>query len=87
MYLYYDPKVIKKIQLAKLDYIIYSYGIRYVFRSAYLRNGIDKLFGYQSYLSAILAVRLTTHRLGVISLALLPIVWRNKIHTALPLGD
>jgi hypothetical protein len=27
MYLYYDPKVIKKIQLAKLDYIIFSYGI------------------------------------------------------------
>lgn len=27
MYLYYDPKVIKKFQLAKLDYIIYSYGI------------------------------------------------------------
>ena len=65
----------------------YKIKIRYVFRSAYLRNGIDKLFGYQSYLSAILAVRLTTHRLGVISLALLPIVWRNKIHTALPLGD
>jgi hypothetical protein len=58
-----------------------------VYRSAYLVNGIDKLFGYQSYLSAILAERLTTHRLGVISLALLPIVWRNKKLTTLPLGD
>jgi len=27
MYLYYSPKVIKKIQLYKLDHIIYSYGI------------------------------------------------------------
>jgi hypothetical protein len=32
--------------------------IRYVFRSAYLRNGFDKLFGYQYHLSAILPERL-----------------------------
>jgi len=32
--------------------------IRYVFRSAYLRNGFDKQFGYQYHLSAILPERL-----------------------------
>lgn len=41
--------------------------IRYVFRSAYLRNGFDKLFGYQ-YLSAILPERLTTQAMLVLFL-------------------
>jgi hypothetical protein len=41
----------------------------------YLGNRIDKLFGYQSYLQATLAERLNSHRLGIISLSLLPIVW------------
>jgi len=50
-----------------------------VFRSAYLGNRIDKLFGYQSYLQATLAERLNSHRLGVISLSLLPIVWRFRL--------
>ena len=27
MYLYYSPKIIKKIQLPKLDYFIYAFGI------------------------------------------------------------
>ena len=43
MYLYYDPKVIKKIQLAKLDYIIYSYGIKCVDK----RN-VNKFNGWQN---------------------------------------
>jgi hypothetical protein len=57
---------------------------RYVFRSAYLVNVFDKLFGYQYHLSAILAKRLFNSSFACIILAFLPIVWRNKTHTTLP---
>ena len=49
---------------------------RYVFRSAYWINGFDKLFGNQYHLSAILAKRLLSQALLVISYAFLPIVCR-----------
>ncbi|MBV5281046.1 MAG: hypothetical protein JZU53_01295 [Paludibacter sp.] len=46
-----------------------------MYRSAYLKNGFDKLFGYQYHLYAILAERLKTQALLVFILSLLPI-WR-----------
>ena len=41
---------------------------RYVYRSAYLKNGFDKLFGYQYHLQAILPERLTTQAMLVLFL-------------------
>jgi hypothetical protein len=45
-------------QLVTLLAWFYLNQARYVFRSAYLVNGFDKLFGYQYHLSAILPERL-----------------------------
>ena len=44
-------KTIHRLRFWKIE-------IRYVFRSVYLRNGFDKLFGYQYHLLAILVERL-----------------------------
>jgi len=46
----------------------YSNQTRYVFRSAYLVNVFDKLFGYQYHLSATLAKRLLAQTLLVLFL-------------------
>jgi hypothetical protein len=46
----------------------YSNQTRYVFRSAYLVNVFDKLFGYQYHLSAILPKRLSVQALLVLFL-------------------
>jgi len=50
-FLFFIFKTIYRLRFWKIK-------IRYVFRSAYLRNGYDKLFGYQYHLSAILPERL-----------------------------
>ena len=56
----------------------YKNQVRYVLPSAYWRNRIDKLFGYQYHSSAILAERLNVQALLVFILSILPIVWRNR---------
>jgi len=50
---YYSKAVREKPPLTARDFaerLLRGIRVRYVFRSAYLRNGFDKLFGYQYHL-------------------------------------